>query len=134
MIHLIRRRARAREVPMKRMNVLQKTILVTIGVFEVFRLLVQFLVPYPILANTTHCGPWIASLVSKPAIDPCRIAASPRIREAVLETVLGVALGFVLALVAGAWRTGGGGGGGGGEPPAGDDPRDPSPRPLATPV
>lgn len=117
------------------MNVLQKAIVVTIGVLEAFRLAVQFLAPYRVLANTMRCGPWIVSLVSKPAVHPCRIAASPRIRQALLEAVLAVALGFVLALLAGAWGAGGrGGGGGGGEPPPGDGPRDPSPRSVPTPV
>ena len=117
------------------MNVLQKAILVTIGVLELFRLAVQFLVPYRILANTTRCGPWIVSLVSKPAIHPCRLAARPRIREALLEAVLAFGLGFVLAVAAGAWGAGGrGSGGGGGEPPPDDQPKDPSPRSVPTPV
>jgi hypothetical protein len=118
------------------MNVLQKAIVVTIGVMEVFRLGVQFLVPYPVLAGAVRCGPWIVSLVSKPATHPCRLAASGRIRESLLEVLLAAGLGFVLAVVAGAWGAGGnGGGGGGGEPPPDDErPKDPGRRSVRTAV
>ena|SRR5438093_1961009 len=113
------------------MNLLQRTIVVTIGVMEAFLLGVQLLVPYTVLAGAVRCGPWIVSLASKPPAHPCRLAASGRVREALLEAVLGAALGFVLVVIAGAR---GAGSGGGGELPPSDRPNDPDPRPAGATV
>jgi hypothetical protein len=111
------------------MNTVQKTVIVTVAAIEALRLGVQFLAPYRVLAGAVRCGPWIGSLVAKPALDPCRLAASGRVRAALIEAVMVLGLGFVLAVFAGA-RGPGGSSGDGGEPPPGDRPKDPAPSPA----
>ena len=114
------------------MNTIQKSIVVTVGAIEALLLGVQLFAPYKVLAGAVRCGPWIGSLVAKPALDPCRLAASGRVRAALIEAAMVLSLGFVLAVLAGARNPGGPAGspGGGGERPPDDGPKDPAPSPA----
>lgn len=115
---------------MKRMTTTQKTIVATVAAIEAFLLGVQLLAPYKVLVGAVRCGPWIVSLVAKPTFDACRIAASGRIRAALIEAAMVLCLGFVLAVFAGARDRGRSPGGGGGEPPPVDRSEDPAPSPA----
>lgn len=114
---------------MKRMNLLQKSVVVTILLFEAMRLGFHFFMPYDILVNRVHCGPWIVSFFTKSADDLCRTMASGRIKGAFLELGLALVAAFVLVVVLGARGEGPPGGGGGGPPPD-DRPKRPSPSPV----
>ena len=111
------------------MNTVQKSIIVTVIAIVTLRLGFQFSAPYRVLANRVKCGPWIAALFSKPADHPCRLAASGRIKGALIEAALALVLAFLLAVFIGA--RGSGGPPRGGEPPD-DRPKTPKPSPAKT--
>jgi hypothetical protein len=113
----------------KRMNLLQKSVVVTVLAFECLRLSLQFFVPYNVLVDRVHCGPWIVSFFTKAVEDPCRRLASGRIKGAFVELGLTLVAAFILVLVIGARGDRPPGGGGGGSPPD-DPPRRPSPSPV----
>jgi hypothetical protein len=85
------------------------------GAIEVFLLGVHFFAPYtvPAVPDDVRCGPWIVAFFSEATDHPCRLGASGRISNALIQAVLVMGIGFVLALYVGTRNQRGRRGGGG---------------------